>query len=79
MKSMGKGKGFECYKCGFHGANLTKVAVKAERDIRPGLYIAPPRSERHLTKPFSRYNLEKKWAGFRIIQPEDFWAKCSAL
>jgi len=76
MKSMGKGKGFECYKCGFHGPNFAKIAIKIERDIRPGLYIAPPRSERHLTKPLSRYGSEKKWVeGFRIILPEDFWAK----
>ncbi|MEM1586051.1 MAG: tRNA(Ile)(2)-agmatinylcytidine synthase [Candidatus Bathyarchaeia archaeon] len=79
MKSMGKGKGFECYKCGFHGANLTKISVKVERDIRPGLYVAPPRSERHLTKPLSRYNLEKRWIGFRVIRPETFWAKCSSV
>ncbi len=59
MKSMGRGKGFECYKCGFHGANLKKVAIKIERELRAGLYIAPPRSERHLTKPLSRYGLEK--------------------
>ncbi len=59
MKSIGKGKGFECYKCGFHGAKLTKIAFKAERPIKPGLYVAPPRSERHLTKPLSRYGLEK--------------------
>jgi tRNA(Ile2)-agmatinylcytidine synthase len=59
MKSIGKGKGFECYKCGFHGANLTKIAFKVERSIKPGLYVAPPRSERHLTKPLSRYGLEK--------------------
>lgn len=59
MKSIGKNKGFECYKCGFHGAGLKKIAVKVERDLRSGLYIAPPRSERHLTKPLSRYGLEK--------------------
>lgn len=59
MKSMGRGKGFECYKCGFHGANLTKIAIKVERPIKAGLYIVPPRSERHLTKPLSRYGLEK--------------------
>ncbi|MBS7639058.1 MAG: tRNA(Ile)(2)-agmatinylcytidine synthase [Candidatus Bathyarchaeia archaeon] len=59
MKSMGRDKGFECYKCGFHGANLTKIAVRIERSLKPGLYITPPRSERHLTKPLSRYGLEK--------------------
>ncbi|MEM1607492.1 MAG: tRNA(Ile)(2)-agmatinylcytidine synthase [Candidatus Bathyarchaeia archaeon] len=60
MKSMGKNKGFECYKCGFHGQDLKKMAVKVSRALKPGLYIAPPRSERHLTKPLSRYGLEKK-------------------
>ncbi|MEM1514570.1 MAG: tRNA(Ile)(2)-agmatinylcytidine synthase [Candidatus Bathyarchaeia archaeon] len=78
MKSMGKGKGFECYKCGFHGPKLTKMAVKVERDIKPGIYIAPPRSERHLTKPLSRYGLEKKWVGGpKIIWPEEFLSKHS--
>lgn len=76
MKSMGRGKGFECYKCGFHGPNLTKVAVKVERGIKPGLYIAPPRSERHLTKPLSRYNLEKKWVlENRVIPSQEFWGR----
>lgn len=76
MKSMGRGKGFECHKCGFHGPNLTKVAVKVERDVKPGLYIAPPRSERHLTKPLSRYGLEKSWfAGPGVIRSEEFWGK----
>ncbi|MEM2733382.1 MAG: hypothetical protein QXJ19_01310, partial [Candidatus Bathyarchaeia archaeon] len=62
--------------CGFHGPNLTKMAIRVERDIRPGLYIAPPRSERHLTKPLSRYGLEKRWTeGFRIMRSEEFWGK----
>ena len=62
MKSMGRGKGFECYKCGFHGANLKKIAIKVERTLKTGLYVVPPRSERHLTKPLSRYGLEKTGA-----------------
>lgn len=79
MKSMGRGKGFECYKCGFHGPNLTKVAIKVERNVWPGLYVAPPRSERHLTKPLSRYNLEKEWIQKKheVIPPEKFWNKIS--
>jgi len=35
------------------------VLVKAPRDVRPGLYLPPPRSQRHLTKPLRRYGLEK--------------------
>jgi len=76
MKSMGRCKGFECYKCGFHGPHLTKTAIKVERGIKPGIYVAPPRSERHLTKPLSRYGLEKNWIRgktFTIIPPEEIW------
>jgi tRNA(Ile2)-agmatinylcytidine synthase len=58
-KSMGKGQGFECKKCGFHGPNLKKIAIETERSIKPGLYITSPRSQRHLTKPLKRYGLEK--------------------
>ncbi len=59
-KSMGKGQGFECRKCGYHGKELKKTVLEAERTLKPGLYITPPRSQRHLTKPLSRYGLEKK-------------------
>jgi len=59
MKSMGKGQGFECKKCGFHGRNLKKSVLEKERLIKPGLYVTSPRSQRHLTKPLRRYGLEK--------------------
>lgn len=59
MKSMGKGKGFRCDKCGFRGSKLGKLAVESERLLRRGLYVVPPRSQRHLTKPLCRYGKEK--------------------
>ena len=59
MKSMGAGKGFRCPRCGHRDPKAQKVLVKAPRDIRPGLYLPPPRSQRHLTKPLRRYGLEK--------------------
>jgi tRNA(Ile2)-agmatinylcytidine synthase len=59
MKSMGKGQGFECPKCGFHGPHLEKTFFEIERPIKPCLFISSPRSQRHLTKPFERYGLEK--------------------
>jgi len=62
MKSMGKEKGFRCEKCGFRGSHLRKMTLEVERSLKPGLYMTPPRSQRHLTKPFSRYGLEKKLA-----------------
>ncbi len=59
MKSMGRNQGFECKNCGFHGPNLEKTVVEAERPIKPGVYVTSPRSQRHLTKPLKRYGLEK--------------------
>jgi len=60
MKSMGTNKGFRCEKCGFRGEKLEKVKVKVNRDLKQKLYVTSPRSQRHLTKPLSRYGLEKK-------------------
>ncbi|MEM2440702.1 MAG: DUF1743 domain-containing protein, partial [Candidatus Bathyarchaeia archaeon] len=60
LKSIGRNKGFRCEKCGLRYPNLGKVSIKIKRDIDKGLYIAPPRSQRHLTKPFVRYGMEKR-------------------
>ena len=62
MESMGRNKGFRCKKCGFRDSNLKKIVLEAGRSLKPGLYITSPRSQRHLTKPFSRYGLEEKRA-----------------
>jgi len=59
LKSMGKNKGFRCEKCGLRYANLGKVEVKMKREIGKGLYITSTRSQRHLSKPFRRYGMEK--------------------
>jgi tRNA(Ile2)-agmatinylcytidine synthase len=59
LKSMGKNKGFRCEKCGLRFPSLSKVVVSIKRDLQKGLYITSPRSQRHLTKPFTRYGLEK--------------------
>jgi tRNA(Ile2)-agmatinylcytidine synthase len=56
---MGKDKGFRCEKCGSRYASLGKVAVRVKREVQRGLYITSPRSQRHLTKPFRRYGMEK--------------------
>jgi len=60
MKSMGANKGFRCEKCGFRGRKLEKVSLEVKRDLKRRLYVTSPRSQRHLTKPLSRYGLEKK-------------------
>jgi tRNA(Ile2)-agmatinylcytidine synthase len=59
MKSMGKDKGFRCEKCGLRQVNVGKVEVKLKREIGRGLYMTSTRSQRHLTKPFRRYGMEK--------------------
>jgi len=59
LESMGRNKGFRCRKCGLRYVNLGKVEVKVKREIRKGLYITSTRSQRHLTKPFRRYGMEK--------------------
>jgi len=59
MESMGAAKGFRCKRCGFRSSELSKVTVEEKRTLKPGLYVTSPRSQRHLTKPLSRYGLEK--------------------
>ena len=60
LESMGKGQGFRCRKCGSKHRSLGKVEVKLKRDLKRGLYITSTRSQRHLTKPFRRYGMEKR-------------------
>jgi tRNA(Ile2)-agmatinylcytidine synthase len=60
LKSMGKNKGFRCDKCGSRYPNLKKSEIRVKREIRKGLYITSSRSQRHLTKPFRRYGMEKR-------------------
>jgi tRNA(Ile2)-agmatinylcytidine synthase len=57
--SMGTGQGFRCSKCGFRSSTLRKVLVEEKRSIIEGLFVTSPRSQRHLTKPLSRYGKEK--------------------
>lgn len=59
LKSMGRNKGFGCEKCGSRHNDLGKIEVKMEREIRRSLYMTSTRSQRHLTKPFRRYGMEK--------------------
>ncbi len=61
MESAGRGQGYRCRRCKTEAKE--KVAFEVPRAISPGLYLASPRGHRHLTKPLSRYGLEKKgWA-----------------
>lgn len=64
LKSMGRNKGFKCEKCGSRYTDLDKIEVKMKREIEESLYMTSTRSQRHLTKPFRRYGLEKSHAMF---------------
>lgn len=71
MESMGKNKGYRCKKCKALERKTEKKVLQIQRDIDVGLYIPPSRAQRHLTKPLSRYNLEKLVS--KDIIPKDFW------
>ncbi|MEM0217208.1 MAG: tRNA(Ile)(2)-agmatinylcytidine synthase [Candidatus Nezhaarchaeales archaeon] len=60
LKSLGRGGGYKCSRCGFKTAEATKLALRVSRKEVEGIYLPPPRSMRHLAKPFRRYGLEKK-------------------
>ena len=66
MKSIGRNKGFECKRCGLHEPKMEKIRCEVERELKPGLYLTSPRSQRHLTKPLSRYGLEKEHGTFKV-------------
>lgn len=72
LESMGAGQGFRCSKCGFRSSEVAKQMVEITRGLERKLYVTSPRSQRHLTKPLSRYGLENKhWSG-KIVSPW-FW------
>jgi tRNA(Ile2)-agmatinylcytidine synthase len=59
LESMGKNQGFRCKKCGERFRQATKIEVVEPRKLQTELYVTSTRSQRHLTKPLSRYGLEK--------------------
>ncbi|MCE4600615.1 MAG: tRNA(Ile)(2)-agmatinylcytidine synthase [Desulfurococcales archaeon] len=50
MKSMGKGKGYRCERCGYRDPRARPVRVRVPRPLTPGRYTPPVSSARHLTK-----------------------------
>jgi len=72
MKSMGAGKGGRCDKCGFRSGEMKKQADVIGRNLEERLYVTSPRSQRHLTKPLSRYGFENKGGPARMMS-QWFW------
>lgn len=72
MKSMGKDKGYKCIRCGFRDPYAKKVIIRVERkEPKSGIYTVPARSMRHLTKPLTRYGMEK--TSFHGMQKDFKW------
>ena len=64
MKSAGSGQGFKCPRCRHESPRASKRLIRQTRAIRPGTYVPTKKAHRHLTKPLSRYGLEKeRWGG----------------
>jgi tRNA(Ile2)-agmatinylcytidine synthase len=75
MTSMGTDQGRRCDKCGFRDPKAGKTAVTVPRSLAPGLYLPPPRAQRHLSKPLQRYGMEKeRWNGTLIEAWSSFHA-----
>ena len=68
MESMGAGQGFRCKLCKFRSSALEKMPVEEKRLLKMELYVTSPRSQRHLTKPLSRYGLEKSGKPKRMMR-----------
>ncbi len=71
LKSMGRDQGFRCERCGLRAVNAQKTEINIERDVKEDLYITSTRSQRHLTKPRSRYGMEKRQA--QVADLVDEW------
>jgi len=59
LKSMGKNQGFRCNWCSKKFVDLKKQEHALPRALKQGVYVASPRSQRHLTKPSRRLGQEK--------------------
>ncbi len=55
-EAMGRGQGFRCRRCRHRLARSSALLVVKARQIQVGTYIPPPRAQRHLTRPVSRYH-----------------------
>ena len=61
MKSEGRGKGYQCKRCGHKSAEGPRAGAapeSASTGVRPGTYLPSPRAQRHLTKQLIRYGNE---------------------
>jgi len=57
MKSVGKGQGYRCKRCGT--SSMDPVTEIVPRQIVPGWYEPPTAARRHLSKPLKRMGEEQ--------------------
>ncbi len=57
MKSIGKGQGYRCVKCGTKARERDAVFKPAKRSISEGWYEPPVSARRHLSKPLKRMKI----------------------
>jgi tRNA(Ile2)-agmatinylcytidine synthase len=72
LKSMGKNQGFRCEQCGKKFVDLQKQNIALPRVLKPGLYVASTRSQRHLTKPLRRLGQEKHGESVVLVKDWHF-------
>ncbi|MFW9852222.1 MAG: DUF1743 domain-containing protein [Candidatus Thorarchaeota archaeon] len=72
MTSNGFEKGYKCKKCGYKDRALQKLKIPVQREITLGTFIPPEQAQRHLIKPFRRYNIQREKT-LEII--ENWWKK----
>ncbi|MEM2142483.1 MAG: tRNA(Ile)(2)-agmatinylcytidine synthase, partial [Candidatus Thorarchaeota archaeon] len=60
MKSAGTGKGFKCEKCGRRNTAVQRTELVLNDPPPLGLYLPPPRAQRHLSRPYSRLALNNE-------------------
>jgi tRNA(Ile2)-agmatinylcytidine synthase len=63
LKSAGKAQGFRCSRCSFQAPYAGRKLTLRDRSLKEGIYVPDRKAQRHLTKPLSRYGLEKKTGG----------------
>lgn len=73
MESMGSNKGYRCKKCKYRDRSLSKLKIRLERNITPGIYQPPKRAFKHHMKPVERIGREKNF--FEKLEIEDFISK----
>jgi tRNA(Ile2)-agmatinylcytidine synthase len=72
MESNGVNAGYKCKKCKIKDPSASKVPIFETRSLISGRYLPPIGAHRHLTMPFSRYDLTKQNYDFSIPQWSDF-------